>query len=117
MHRSVAAADRTVLDARPDVAAAITDAAAAIWRSGTGPVLTDALAVINPWDFHLHDIHVPTSVWQGTDDRNVPRHIGEHCGRTIPGAELHLCQHEGHLIFYTHATDILTTLTRPTTAH
>jgi len=113
MSRSVAAADRALLDARPDVAAAITDAAAAMCRAGTGPVLTDALAVVNRWNFRIEDVRVPTFVWQGADDTNVPRHIGEHYGRAIPGATLAVVEHEGHFVFYQHAADILTTLTTP----
>lgn len=113
MSRSVAAPDRAVLDSRPDVAAAITDAALAMCRAGTGPVLADALAVTNDWDFRLEDILVPTFVWQGAEDRNVPRHIGEHYGRTIPGAVLKLYEHQGHFVFYRHAADILSTLVSP----
>jgi pimeloyl-ACP methyl ester carboxylesterase len=113
MSRSVAAADRALLDARPDVARAITDAAAAMCRAGTGPVLTDALAVTNRWNFRIEDVQVPTFVWQGADDTNVPRHIGEYYGRTIPGATLTVVEHEGHLVFYRRAADILSTLTTP----
>jgi pimeloyl-ACP methyl ester carboxylesterase len=84
-------------------------------RAGTSPVLTDALAVTSHWGFRLEDVHVPTFVWQGAEDRNVPRHIGEHYGRTIPGAVLKLHEHEGHFVFYSHAADILSTLARPDT--
>jgi len=110
MYRSLAIPDRAVLDARPDVAAAITEAAVAMCRAGSDPVLTDALAVTQDWAFRVEDIHVPTFVWQGADDRNVPRHIGEHYGRTIPGAVLKIYEHEGHFVFYSHATDILDAL-------
>jgi len=34
---------------------------------------------------------------QGANDRNVPRSVGEHYGRTIPGAVLTLCEREGSL--------------------
>jgi hypothetical protein len=44
---------------------------------------------------------------QGADDRNVPRSVGEHYGRTIPGAVLTLCEREGHFVFYSHAAGIL----------
>jgi pimeloyl-ACP methyl ester carboxylesterase len=69
-------------------------------RAGTGPVLTDALAVTNHWGFRVEGIDVPTFGWQGANDRNVRRPIGEHYGRTIPGAVLTLCEHEGHFVFY-----------------
>ena len=115
MYRSMPPPDRAVLDARPDVAAAIGDAALAMCAAGTGPVLTDALAVISRWDFHIEDVQVPTFVWQGTEDRNVPRHTGEYYGRTIPGAVLKLVEHEGHLVFYSHAADILSALAGPGT--
>jgi pimeloyl-ACP methyl ester carboxylesterase len=112
MGRSVAAADRAVLEARPEVAKAIADAAVTMCRAGTGAVLTDALAVVNRWDFDIEDVGVPTFVWQGADDTNVPRHIGEHYGRTIPGAVVTLVEGEGHFVFYSHAAEILTTLAR-----
>jgi pimeloyl-ACP methyl ester carboxylesterase len=115
MGRSVAAADRAVMHNRPDVAQAITDAAVAMCRTGTDAVLTDALAVVKPWNLRLEDVQVPTIVWQGADDANVPRHIGHHYGRAIPGAIVNLVEHEGHFVFYSHAADILTALTRPDT--
>jgi pimeloyl-ACP methyl ester carboxylesterase len=110
MSRSVAAADQGVLAARPDVAQAIIDAAAAMCRAGAGPVLTDALAVIDRWGFRIEDVHVPTFIWQGADDTNVPRHIGEHYGRASPGAVLNVFDHEGHFVFYSHAGELFATL-------
>jgi pimeloyl-ACP methyl ester carboxylesterase len=83
---------------RPDIARALTGAAVAMCRAGTESVLTDALAVVDHWDFRVEDVRVPTVSWQGADDTNVPRHIGERYGRTIPGAVLTVVEHEGHFI-------------------
>jgi pimeloyl-ACP methyl ester carboxylesterase len=57
-------------------------------------------------------VRVPTVVWQGADDTDVPRHIGQHYGRTVPGARLEVFRQEGHFVFYRYAEDILTTLVR-----
>ena len=59
------------------------------------------------WGFRLEDITVPVHIWQGDVDRNVPPAHGRRQAERIPGAVLHECPGEGHLLFVDHMSDIL----------
>jgi pimeloyl-ACP methyl ester carboxylesterase len=55
----------------------------------------------------LEDITVPVHIWQGDVDRNVPSAHGRLQADRIPGAVLHECPGEGHLLFVDHLPEIL----------
>jgi pimeloyl-ACP methyl ester carboxylesterase len=57
----------------------------------------DALAFVEPWGFELGAIGVPVSIWHGGQDWAAPPGCGRWLAATIPGAELHLDEAEGHL--------------------
>ena len=59
------------------------------------------------WGFRLEDITVPVHIWQGDVDRNVPPDHGRRLADSVPGAVLHECPGEGHLLFVDHMADIL----------
>lgn len=59
------------------------------------------------WGFRLEDITVPVHIWQGDVDRNVPPSHGRQQADRIPGAVLHECPGEGHLLFVDHLPEIL----------
>ncbi|WP_169815448.1 alpha/beta fold hydrolase [Nocardia yamanashiensis] len=59
------------------------------------------------WGFDPADIRVPTAVWHGDDDMNVPTGDGRRLAATIPGAELHIVEGAGHLLFVDHAAAVL----------
>ena len=63
------------------------------------------------WGFRLEDIRVPVHLWQGSVDRNVPSHHAELLASRIPGAHLHRCEGEGHLLFLPRLAEILKTIT------
>jgi pimeloyl-ACP methyl ester carboxylesterase len=63
------------------------------------------------WGFRLEDIAVPVHIWQGDVDRNVPPSHGRLQADRIPGAVLHECPGEGHLLFVDHFPEILRELT------
>jgi pimeloyl-ACP methyl ester carboxylesterase len=55
----------------------------------------------------LEDITVPVQIWQGDVDRNVPPEHARRLADRVPGAVLHECPGEGHLLFVDHMGDIL----------
>jgi pimeloyl-ACP methyl ester carboxylesterase len=65
------------------------------------------------WGFRLEDIEVPTHVWHGDADRNVPFNHGQRQADSIPGAEFHACPGEGHFLVVEHFPEILRAVTTP----
>jgi pimeloyl-ACP methyl ester carboxylesterase len=63
------------------------------------------------WGFGLNEITVPVHVWHGDADRNVPMMHGRYQADAIPGAVLHECPGEGHLLMADHLEEILRTVT------
>ena len=57
----------------------------------------DDLAFISDWGVDLASIRVPVSIWQGDQDRMVPRDHGRWLGEHVAGATTHLVPGEGHL--------------------
>jgi pimeloyl-ACP methyl ester carboxylesterase len=62
------------------------------------------------WGFRLDQITVPVHVWHGDADRNVPLSHGRYQASSIPGAVLHECPGEGHLLVVDHFEEILRTV-------
>jgi pimeloyl-ACP methyl ester carboxylesterase len=59
--------------------------------------LHDDLAMVRPWGFHVGDITVPVSIWQGTEDKMVPFGHATWLAAHVPGARVHLEEGEGHI--------------------
>jgi pimeloyl-ACP methyl ester carboxylesterase len=57
----------------------------------------DDLAFLADWGVDLASIQVPVSIWQGDQDRMVPRDHGRWLGNHVAGATTHLVPGEGHL--------------------
>jgi pimeloyl-ACP methyl ester carboxylesterase len=62
------------------------------------------------WGFRLEDITTAVHVWHGDDDRNVPISHGRLQAERIPGARMHNCPGEGHLLVLDRLEDILRTV-------
>ena len=62
------------------------------------------------WGFRLEDITPPVNVWHGDQDRNVPFSHGRLQADRIPGARMHECPGEGHLLVVDHLAEILRTV-------
>lgn len=88
------------------LAAAFRHAAA----QGTIGWREDGLAIMGPWEFSLHDIRVPVSIWQGRQDAMVPFSHGEWLAANVPGARAHLFEDEGHVSLVMRLDEILADL-------
>ncbi len=62
--------------------------------------LDDDLAFVRNWGFSPSSIQVPLQIWQGRQDLMVPYSHGEWLAKTIPQAETHLNEEDGHLTLY-----------------
>ncbi|EWT02326.1 alpha/beta hydrolase [Intrasporangium oryzae NRRL B-24470] len=57
----------------------------------------DDLTHTRPWGFDVADVHVPTSIWQGTEDLMVPFAHAVWLSEHVAGTRPHLVQGEGHI--------------------
>lgn len=109
MRKQVPAADAEVLE-RADVQRAfLADFARASHTAGRAAAQDFALFT-RDWGFRLEDIAVPVHVWQGDADRNVPAAHGRRQAAAIPGAVLHECPGEAHLLAVPRFSEIVRTL-------
>lgn len=97
--------------ARPDVAAAFIDDLRHASRTAGRAAVQDFALFSRDWGFRFEDITVPVHVWQGDLDGNVPLAHGRLQAQRTPGAVLHECPGEAHLLVIDHLEEILTTLT------
>jgi pimeloyl-ACP methyl ester carboxylesterase len=57
----------------------------------------DDLAFLRSWGFEVSEIRIPTRVIYGRTDVLVPRNHGEWLAKNVPGAEVVIEDHQGHL--------------------
>jgi len=74
-----------------------------------GPEL-DLKLYTTDWGFDLKDICGNVFLWYGADDKNVSLNMGKYYKEKIFNSTLKIYSGEGHLISFTHAEDILRTL-------
>ncbi|MCK9825644.1 alpha/beta hydrolase [Nocardioides cavernae] len=77
------------------------------FAQGPGGMVEDTLQIVRPWGFHLADLTVPVSVWQGAHDRMVPFEHGRWLAAHVPGARAHLFDDEGHISLVVRIDEIL----------
>lgn len=66
-------------------------------ENGVGPLVREAAVYARPWNIDLGGIRVPTFVWHGEADENVPVEMGRYLAARIPVREAHILPGEGHL--------------------
>jgi pimeloyl-ACP methyl ester carboxylesterase len=71
----------------------------------------DMALIAKPWGFEPAAITTKVSVWQGDMDTNTPPAMGHYLADTIPACRKHILAGRGHFLTFTHASDILRTLT------
>jgi len=108
--RQLPAPDAEVL-ARPEVLAAFVEDLRDASRTAARAAVQDFALFARDWGFRLEDIAVPVHVWQGDVDRNVPPAHAKLQARRIPGAVLHECPGEGHMLVIDHMEEILRAVT------
>ena len=77
--------------------AALGQDAQAAGETGRVGSADDDRAFVSGWGFALTDVHVPTLVEQGVDDRVVPVAHGRAIAAAVPGAVLHERPGAGHV--------------------
>jgi pimeloyl-ACP methyl ester carboxylesterase len=70
------------------------------------------LLYVAPWGFRPEEIAVPTRIWHGDADVAVSPRIAEFFAGTIPDSRLHMIRGAGHLLLWSHAEEILSSLKR-----
>eukprot|EP00775_Hariotina_reticulata_P002470 gene2470-2773_t len=102
-------ADKRWLIDNPDLAIQLLYVVQQSVLQGVAGVARDMALTSNPWSFKLSDINAPVVlVFQGEDDINVPRVMGEYLAAHLAGAQAVMLAGEGHLTTLTkRAADIL----------
>jgi pimeloyl-ACP methyl ester carboxylesterase len=67
------------------------------FRNGTSGATWDIMLIARPWGFQLEEIHVPTYLWHGELDTNVPMSMGRAIARAIPNCQATFVPGEGRL--------------------
>jgi len=84
--------------------------AAAAGLSSTQGMVEEYRAWARPWGFAPSEVAVPTTIWQGRDDRLVPARWAESLATQVPDARLTMVPGAGHFVGYTHRAEILADL-------
>ncbi len=66
--------------------------------------------LVQDWKFQMSDIRIPTFIWHGSDDNNVPKEWAMMTNKEIQNSQLKIFPNEGHLIIFKNAEEIFTTL-------
>jgi pimeloyl-ACP methyl ester carboxylesterase len=69
-------------------------------QQGWDWVADDYRSYLKPWGFDPRDVKVPTIIWQGGQDVNVPVQHGKWLAANMPNARLELREDESHLGTY-----------------
>jgi pimeloyl-ACP methyl ester carboxylesterase len=77
--------------------------------SGSDGAADDCLATLRDWGFPLASIRQVT-IWQGTEDQNVPPFHGEWLRDHLAKAELRIVEGEGHNSIAGHLPEVIQTL-------
>ena len=88
--------DRSVLS-DPGVQKVLRAATREMFAAGAWGWVDDDLAFVEPWGFELQELGVPVEIRYGVTDVLVPTAHGKWLAAHIPGAEVIVDEHGGHL--------------------
>mgnify|MGYP000438991310 CR=1 FL=1 len=84
------------------------DSCAFTMQAGWDWVADDYSSYLKPWGFDPRDVMVPTVIWQGGLDKNVPIQHGKWLAQHMPNTKLELREEESHLgIFVNYEEEIM----------
>jgi pimeloyl-ACP methyl ester carboxylesterase len=99
-HTLLGPADRAVATGA-FAAALLEEIRVGIEPSGDG-WLDDDVMFTRPWGFEFDAIRIPVLLWQGEQDRFVPRGHGAWLAGRIPGVDARFTAEDGHLTLFAH---------------
>ena len=79
-------------------------------RQGPAGPTDDLQLIVRPWGFPLGAVSVPTAIWHGDRDPEIPLHHAEFMARVMPDATIEVVAGADHLLLFSHADQILRTL-------
>ena len=95
---------------RPDVTRAFVEDYRRASSTSALAAAQDFALFTSGWGFGLEDIKVPVHIWHGDHDRNVPISHGRLQAQHIPGARIHVCPGQGHMLIIDAMEEILRTV-------
>jgi len=88
----------------------VTSTAEALRQGGRGAAWELTL-IARPWDFRLHDVRMPVTLWQGLADQILPAAMARRLAAALPACEARYLAGEGHLsLVVRHVGDVLAEL-------
>lgn len=109
-NQDVPPADRRWMSTPSFEGGAIEDLREAL-RNGPRGYVKDIELLATPWGFDPQAIRVPVQLWHGDADAVIPLAHSRHLASRIPGAVLHVCPGEGHLLLWGHLEEVLLEVT------
>lgn len=106
MGKAMPPCDVAVLD-HPGIADMFLEDTREAFRPGVRGTVHDLGLVVKPWGFDPARISVPTVLWHGELDANVPVEMGRFLARAIPGCEATFLADAGHMVSLPYWEDIL----------
>ena len=101
--------DQRIME-RPEVLSMLAEELTEAYRQGVRGHAQDSKIVSQSWGFDLTDIETMVYLWHGSLDENAPIAMGKHIAETVPDTVHNCYASEGHLLFFDHWGEILSTI-------
>lgn len=77
------------------------------FRQGGKATSKEIIQLMHDWGFKPDNIKVPVTLWHGDSDHHVPLVLCRRFEEHITETRYHICEGQGHYMFYTHWAKIL----------